>query len=114
MGRLDQATVVPGTRISDEAWVVVVLWFAALNLLDLGLTLHLVDQGAAELNPIMAALLDAGWEWAALFKALATAAVAAGLWFGRRHLLVRRIGIAIVVLFVILIAYQIVDVWATA
>lgn len=101
-------------RISDRDWAVVVLWFAALNVLDLGLTLHLINQGAVEMNPIMSTLLDTGWEWAAGFKVVTTAGVATGLWLGRRHLLVRRTGIAFVVLFVALIAYQVVDLWMTA
>ena len=101
-------------RVSDPGWAVVVMGFIALNALDLGLTLHLIGQGAFEMNPIMATLLGAGWEWAALFKATMTAAVAAGLWLGRRHLLVRRTGVAFVGLFAALTAYQVVNVWAAA
>ena len=100
------------TRMPSSAWARVVLWFVSLNVLDLGLTVHLVNNGAVEMNPIMSTLLDAGWGWAAMFKALTTAAVAAGLWFGRRHLLVRRTGVAFVVFFAVLIAYQVIDVWA--
>lgn len=99
------------SRLSDADWAQVVMWFVALNVLDLGMTLHLVGRGAREMNPIMAALLDAGWEWAALFKVVTTTGVAAGLWLGRRHLLVRRTGIAFVVLFAAVALYQIVDVW---
>jgi len=101
-------------RLSDEGWAQVVALFVALNVLDLGMTLHLVARGATEMNPIMAALLDAGWEWAALFKAVATGGVAMGLWLGRRHVMVRRIGIAFVVLFAVVTAYQVVDVWMAA
>ena len=104
-------TAISRTRLSDGGWALVVLWFVALNMLDLGLTLHLVNQGAVEMNPIMSALLETRWESAALFKVLTTTAVAAGLWFGRRHLLVRRTGIAFVAFFVLLIAYQVIDVW---
>lgn len=100
------------TRMSDGAWALVVLWFVSLNVLDLGLTLHLIDKGAVEMNPIMAALLDAGWTRAALFKTAMTVGVALGLWLGRRHLLVRRTGIAFVVLFIGLIGYQMIDLWA--
>ena len=97
------------TRFADADWFQVVLWFVALNVLDLGLTLHLVARGAEELNPVMAWLLAAGWGWAAAFKVAATAAVAAGLWFGRRHLLVRRVGVAFLVLFALVTAYQVID-----
>ena len=99
-------------RLSDVGWAQVVLWFIALNILDLGLTLHLVARGAREMNPIMAAFIEAGWEWAAVFKAVATAGVAFGLWRWRRHQMVRRTGIAFVVLFAAIIVYQLVDVWA--
>lgn len=104
-------TTLADRRMSDPDWAVVVMWFVALNSLDLGLTLHLIGQGAVEMNPIMATLLDAGWEWAAAFKAVTTAGVAAGLWLGRRHLLVRRTGVAFVVFFAALTVYQVVNVW---
>lgn len=97
-------------RLDDAGWAQVVLWFLALNILDLGLTLHLIARGATEMNPIMATMLDAGWQWAALYKAVLAGLVAAGLWFGREHRLVRRAGIAFVVLFVALIGYQVIDV----
>lgn len=111
MGTPATAVTVTSSRLSDAGWALVVLWFVSLNILDLGLTLHLINQGAVEMNPIMAALLEARWEWAALFKVLTTTTVATGLWLGRRHLMVRRTGIAFVVFFVALIAYQVVDVW---
>lgn len=95
--------------LSDRDWLLLVAWFVALNLLDLGLTLHLIARGATEMNPVMAALLDAGWGWAAAFKAIVTLGVAAGLWLGRRHLLVRRTGVAFVVLFAAIVAYQVID-----
>ena len=104
-------TTLPDARIFDRDWAQVVTWFVALNVFDLGLTLHLIGRGAVEMNPIMASLLEAGWEWAAVFKLTTTLGVAAGLWLGRRRLLVRRTGIAFLVLFTVIIAYQIVDVW---
>ncbi len=100
---------VAGGRLTDRDWSVLVMWFIALNVLDLGLTLHLVGRGAVEMNPVMAALLDAGWEWATLFKVSVTLGVAAGLWWGRRHLFVRRTGIAFVVLFAVITLYQVID-----
>jgi len=100
-----------GGRLSDRAWSQVVLWFVALSLLDLGLTLHLVERGAVEMNPLMARLLAGGWEGAAVFKGAITVGVAVGLWFGRRHRQVRRTGIAFVGLFAAIIAYQLFDLW---
>jgi hypothetical protein len=96
-------------RVSGP-WAVVVIGFIVLNVLDFGLTLHLIGQGAFEMNPIMAELLDAGWKWGAGFKAATTAGVAAGLWLGRRHLLVRRTGVAFIGLFAVLTVYQVVNV----
>jgi hypothetical protein len=98
-------------RLDDVDWLVVVAWFVALNVLDLGLTLHLIEGGAVEMNPIMRSLLDAGWLWAVGFKAVLTVGVAAGLWLGRRHQLVRRVGVAFVTLFVAIIAYELIDIW---
>ena len=97
-------------RLDDAGWALVIMWFAALNILDLGLTLHLVGRGAIEMNPIMATMLDAGWHWAAVYKMALTLLVATGLWIGRSHRLVRRVGIAFIVLFAAIIAYQVVDV----
>lgn len=96
-------------RLADREWILVVAAFVALNAADLGLTFLIVARGAAELNPVMAHLLDAGWEWAAASKAVVTLGVAAGLWFGRDHLLVRRTAVAFVVLFAVITAYQVVD-----
>ncbi len=104
-------TILTGGRLSDRDWFQVVLWFVALNVLDLGMTLHLVERGAVEMNPLMATLLAAGWEWAAVFKGVVTFGVAAGLWLGRRHLFVRRTGIAFVGLFAVITFYQLVDLW---
>jgi len=95
--------------LPDHVWVLVVAGFVTLSALDLGLTLHLISRGASEVNPAMARLLEAGWGWAAGFKAIVTIGVAAGLWFGRGHLLVRRTGVAFLVLFVAITAYQVID-----
>jgi hypothetical protein len=111
---LPSTTALAGSQISDRDWALVVMWFVALNVLDLGLTLHLVGRGAVEMNPVMAALLDGGWGWAAAFKLATSAGVAAGLWVGRRHLLIRRTGIAFLVLLAAITVYQVVDVWAAS
>jgi len=89
-------------------WAHVVLWFVALNLADLGLTLHLVARGATEMNPLMAHLLEAGWHHAAAFKVAVTIAVAVGLWAGRRHRLVRHTGVAFLGVYALVVAYQLV------
>ncbi len=72
-------------------------------------TLTLLDRGATELNPVMAALLEAGPIWAVLFKLAVTAAVAAGLWWGRRHRLVRIAGLGFVAALSVVVAYEMVN-----
>ena len=52
-------TTLAQARPSDRAWLYLILVFIALNAVDLGLTYRLVDLGAVELNPIMAAALSA-------------------------------------------------------
>lgn len=94
-------------RLADRQWILVVAAFVALNTADLGLTFLVVARGGAELNPVMAHLLDAGWESAAAFKAVVTLGVAAGLWFGRTHLLVRHTAVAFLVLFAVVTIYQV-------
>jgi hypothetical protein len=92
----------------DVGWAQVVAWFVALNLADLFLTLHLVSRGATEMNPVMAGLLDAGWGHATAFKVAVTLGVAAGLWLGRGHRLVRTTGLAFVAIFGLVVAYQLI------
>jgi hypothetical protein len=99
-------------RPSDRAWLYLILVFIALNAVDLSMTYRLVDLGAVELNPIMAAALNAGWMWAIGLKGSITIGVAAGLWFGRRHRLVRQAGVAFVAVFAVLALYQLVNIQA--
>ncbi len=105
-------TTLAQTRPSDRTWLYLILVFIALNAVDLGMTYRLVDLGAVELNPIMAAALSAGWMWAIGLKGSITIGVAAGLWFGRRHRLVRQAGVAFVAVFAVLALYQLVNIQA--
>lgn len=98
-------------RADERAWAGLIGCFVALNVLDLALTAHLISRGAVELNPIMAMLLDSGWQAAAGLKASVTLGVAVGLWWGRDHRLVRRTGVGFVVLFAAITAYQTLGVW---
>ena len=63
-------TILAQARPSDRAWLYLILVFIALNAVDLGMTYRLVDLGAVELNPIMAAALNAGWMWAIGLKGI--------------------------------------------
>jgi len=105
-------TALMGVRSSDRAWFALILWFVALNALDLAMTLRTVDLGAVELNPVMASALAAGLGWAVALKGVVTAGVAAGLWFGRRHQAVRRAGVGFVAVFVMLAVYQLLNLWS--
>jgi hypothetical protein len=98
--------------LSDRGWLLLVLLFVALNALDLGMTLRLVDLGAAELNPLMAAAIDNGWQSAAAFKGTIAVGVAAGLWFGRDHRIVRQTGVGFIVLLTLVSTYELVDLLA--
>ena len=92
---------------SDRRWTLIVGAFVTLSALDLTLTMRLTELGAIELNPFMAGFLDAGWLWAASFKAVITVGVATGLWFGRAHRLVRQTAIGFVAVFAVLVSYQV-------
>ena len=105
-------TALMGVRPSDRAWLALVLWFVALNAFDLAMTLRTVELGAVELNPVMASALAAGLGWAAALKGVVTLGVATGLWFGRRHQIVRRAGVGFVGVFVILVVYQLLNLWS--
>ncbi|MCH7585378.1 MAG: hypothetical protein IH941_09515 [Acidobacteria bacterium] len=99
------------TRPSDRAWLYLVLVFIGLNAVDLGMTYRLIDLGAVELNPIMAAALGAGWMWAIGLKGSITIGIAAGLWLGRRYRIVRRAGVGFIGVFAVLVLYQLVNTW---
>ncbi len=99
------------TPPSDRAWLYLVLVFIGLNAVDLGMTYRLIDLGAVELNPVMAAALGAGWMWAIGLKGSITIGVAAGLWLGRRHRIVRRAGVGFIGVFAVLVLYQLVNTW---
>ncbi|MEE9582281.1 MAG: DUF5658 family protein [Acidimicrobiia bacterium] len=105
------ATSLTRVRPSDRAWFYLVLMFVGLNAVDLGMTYRLVDLGAVELNPVMASALGAGWMWAIGLKGSITIGVAAGLWLGRRHRIVRQAGVAFVGVFAVLALYQLVNIW---
>ena len=102
-------TALEGVWLLDRPWLYVVLGFIGLNAFDLAMTLRSVELGAVELNPVMASLLGAGWAAAATFKGVITLGVAAGLWFGRGHRIVRQAGIGFVGVLVVLAAYQVVS-----
>ena len=79
----------------------------ALNLADYALTLRALDLGAAEANPIMAALLEQGSLPAGVFKMLTAVVVVAIIWRFRRYKNI--LGVSLIALggFGVLLVYQI-------
>ncbi len=80
--------------------------FVLLNVADLVFTLRVVDAGAIELNPVMAALLGAGSGYAAAFKLGAALTVAGAMWAARRYRLVLQASLAALALMGAVAVYQ--------
>ncbi len=80
---------------------------AVLNLVDLVLTRVLIDLGASEANPIMAALLAAGTVPAAAAKVAVTVAVVTGVWMLRRYRRMLEFSLVLLGALVLLAAYQV-------
>jgi len=74
---------------------------------DLVLTRHLLELGASEANPVMAALLEMGTAPAVLFKGAVTGAVLAGMWALRRYRRVLELSLVVAAALTLLVAYQV-------
>jgi hypothetical protein len=72
-------------RSKPRSLAVVLATVAALNLADLVLTLRSIELGAVEVNPVMAALIDADPFVAAMFKLTIGLAVVGAMWAMRRY-----------------------------
>lgn len=97
-------------RHSPRAIAAVLLAVAALNFVDLALTLRALELGAAELNPIMAALLDTDPLLAALFKATIVFGVVAVMWAMRRYRQVLEASLLFLGGFMLLITYSLIGI----
>jgi hypothetical protein len=78
-----------------------------LNVADFVLTLHALELGAREANPVMAGLLDRGPALAGAIKLLLAVAVAAVIWRMRRYRRILEVSLVAMAAFTLLIAYQI-------
>jgi len=94
-------------RRRDGLVAVCLAAIVVLNLADLVLTQVLIDLGASEANPIMAALLAAGTVPAAAVKVAVTIAVVAGVWVLRRYRRMLEFSLVLLGALVLLAAYQV-------
>lgn len=94
-------------RRRDGLVAVCLAAIAVLNLADLMLTRLLIDLGASEANPIMAALLAAGTVPAAAAKVAVTVAVVAGVWVLRRYRRMLEFSLVLLGALVLLAVYQV-------
>lgn len=111
-GRLGAAygTMLSAYRFRPHLLAVVLVAIAALNVADLLLTVRALDLGAAELNPIMAALLEVDMALASTFKVTIGVAVVATMWLLRRYRLILEASLVILAGFTLLTAYSAVSV----
>ena len=97
---------IEGLRDSGIALATVLAAINALNLIDLLLTLRLLDGGALEANPVMDILIGRDPLVALFVKAAIVAAVSIAIWRQRRYRLILATGLLVLVAFVALTAYE--------
>ena len=95
-------------RSSPRAIATVLLTIAILNFVDMALTLRALQLGAAELNPIMAALIDLDPLLATAFKASIVFGVVAVMWAMRRYRQVLEASLVLMGGFMVLITYSLI------
>lgn len=84
-----------------------------LSLLDLALTTVALDEGAVELNPVMAALFESSPFVAGAVKVAITAAAVATIWVLRRYRLVLETSLALFAAMTLLTCYQLAGITLT-
>jgi len=84
---------------ADGSWLRALLVIVALIVLDATLTLHILANGGAEVNPIMNWVYGQGWGWFMTVKVL-TAVIAFPTFTAHRYFRIARLGAA-----AILVAY---------
>jgi hypothetical protein len=72
-------------RYNSQSLALVLVTVAILNVADLVLTLRSIELGAVEVNPIMAALINADPLLASIFKVTIGLVVVAAMWSMRRY-----------------------------
>ena len=93
-------------RRNPRVLALVLIIVATLNVADLVLTLRAVDLGAVEVNPIMAALIDADRALAAVFKVSIGLAVVAVIWAMRRYRRILEMSLVLFGGFMLLFVYS--------
>lgn len=77
-----------------------------LNVADFTLTMHALELGAREANPIMAGLLDLSPALAGTVKVVVTMLIAAAIWRMRRYRRILEVSLVALVGFTMLVTYQ--------
>ena len=93
-------------RHKPRSLALVLVAIAILNIADLALTWRALEAGAAELNPIMAALIDWDPLLATVFKATIVVAVVAVMWAMRRYRQVLEASLLLLGAFIVLTLYS--------
>lgn len=93
-------------RNRPRALATVLAAVAMLNIADLVLTVRALELGAAELNPIMAALLNSNLLLAATFKVTIGFGVVASMWTMRRYRLILEASVLLLGGFTLLTVYS--------
>lgn len=97
-----------GYRRRPRLVAAVIVGFVALGAADFALTLGALRSGAEEVNPVMAALFDAGVPVAGAFKLGLTLVVAALMWSARRYRRVLEASFLLLALMAALLVYHLV------
>jgi hypothetical protein len=95
-------------RDHPPATVAVLVLANLLSLLDLWLTTIVLRLGAVEVNPVMRYLFDASFTQAALVKVGLVVAASLGLWMLRRHRSALTAALLFLVVYTVLVLYEIV------
>lgn len=93
-------------RYRPRSLALVLIAIATLNIADLLLTLRVIELGAVELNPIMAALIESGPLLASLFKVSIGLGVVAAMWAMRRYRRVLEASLLLLGGFTVLVVYS--------
>jgi len=93
-------------RYNPQSFALVLISVTMLNIADLLLTLRVVELGAVELNPIMAALIESDPLLASLFKVMIGLVVVAAMWAMRRYRRVLEASLLLLGGFTVLIVYS--------
>ena len=94
-------------RDNPQALLALLLLANLLSVLDLVFTLHALNRGALEGNPLMRSLLEVSPAVAAAVKLSVFAALSAVLWWLRRYRLVLLVVLFTVTVYSALIVYQV-------